>query len=229
MQPYFMPYLGYFQLIASVDHFVFFDNVNFIKRKWINRNYIASNNVRQLLTVPCEEISQNRMIKDILLHDRNKNIPKVVRTIQHAYSKCPYYNTLYTDIERIITSKDNNSISSLNIELIKMFSRYMGLETTFSMSSSMESKTDDVDRKMRLINICRQHEADTYINMTGGRSLYDKESFAENDICLKFLEPGFQHLEVGNIDFSPALSILDVVMKLDPMDIKKLIESYTLD
>src|SRR3954471_16575208 len=95
MQPYFFPYIGYFQLVHTADVFVFYDDVNFINRGWINRNRILLNGKDWMFTIPCNDASQNKLIKDITVQADVKGMQKMLTTIQTAYKKAPYFADVY--------------------------------------------------------------------------------------------------------------------------------------
>ncbi|HKJ32452.1 MAG TPA: WbqC family protein, partial [Balneolales bacterium] len=92
MQPYFFPYIGYFQLINAVNKFVFYDDVNFIKRGWINRNKILINNQSNYFTIPCKDVSQNKLINQIghALNDRSRE--KLLKKVSLSYRNAPFFN-----------------------------------------------------------------------------------------------------------------------------------------
>ena len=98
MQPYFMPYIGYWQLLASVDIYVIYDDVNYIKKGWINRNNILVNNDKQLFTISLNGASQNKLINEITIAD---DFTKLRKTITMAYHKAPYYNNIMNLLDDI--------------------------------------------------------------------------------------------------------------------------------
>src|SRR6185437_13492359 len=102
-QPYFFPYIGYFQLVYASDVFVFYDDVNYINRGWINRNRILVNGKDQMLTMPCKDASQNKLIMDIEILNNDKTMQNLLATIQMAYKKAPYFRDVYEVIEETIT------------------------------------------------------------------------------------------------------------------------------
>ena len=98
MQPYVFPFIGYFQLINSVDHFVFYDDVNFMKKGWINRNRIVINKNDFQFTISLEKISQFRKIKEIKVLSDNK----LLKRIEQAYKKAPYFDEVYPLLKNIL-------------------------------------------------------------------------------------------------------------------------------
>lgn len=185
MQPYLFPYLGYFQLISAVDEFVFYDDVSFIKRGWINRNNILINGEAHLISFPCIKASQNKQINEIEINTNHKDYIKNLNSISLAYKKSPYFNEIFPIIEQILTTNFMN-ISELCISSVEILSKYLGLDTSFKISSQHFSDTRLLERSERLKAITNQLDATTYVNAIGGQDLYDKFSFKESGINLKF-------------------------------------------
>jgi hypothetical protein len=211
MQPYFFPYLGYFQMVKSVDVFVFFDDVNFISRGWINRNCILLNNQSHYITVPLKKASQNKLINEVEVDFENKQYKNLLITIKQAYNKTPFFSQVYPIIEEIIGSKFH-SISELSSKSIVAVSKYLGFQTQFQFSSIAYSHTKGLNRAERLIAICHLAEADNYINSIGGTDLYSKSFFRERGVHLKFIKPKEIFYKQFAVPFVPWLSIIDVLM-----------------
>ena len=230
MQPYFFPYIGYFQLINSVDVFIVYDDVNFIKKSWINRNYILLTNKKHLLTIPCKSISQNKAIKDIQIDKTNKAYRNILKTLEVAYRKeAPYYDSVFPIIENLMAS-NSVIISELAIESIVSVCTYLGIKTKILVSSENYSETVDLEKSERLISICKILGADELINAIGGTGLYDKKDFDEYGIRLSFIKPLeiISYAQGKNQQFIPNLSIIDVMMFNSVQEISQLIENYEL-
>ena len=136
MQPYFFPYIGYWQLINAVDEYVVYDDVNFIKGGWINRNNILLNGAKHLITLPLEEASSFKLINEILI---TKNIVlknKLIKTIKSAYLKAPYFETIMPILESLIL--DNSNIAMLNYNIILTIKKYLNIDTEILLSSKIE-------------------------------------------------------------------------------------------
>lgn len=224
MQPYIFPYVGYFQLVNAVDIFVFYDDVNFINGGWINRNRILVNNQINYLTVRLKDASQNKLINEILLIN-NKN--KLLKTIQMAYRKAPFYSHAWPVIEHCFDF-ETDYISELAIFSVKEISQYLGLNTNFKISSKDYFDTKKFDRVGRLIEICKRNNANFYINAVGGQDLYKKEDFRYNGIELFFMKTHFDEYKQFNNVFNPALSIIDIMMFNSKEQIQKMINACTL-
>ena len=177
MQPYLFPYLGYYQLINAVDVFIFADDVNYIKRGFINRNRILLQDEVQYFTVPCVKVSQNKLIKEIQISTETRGYPNhILQTIKQAYSKAPFFTNVFPIIESIFHS-DIVNISTLAASSVESISKYLEIEVDFKFSSVSFSHTKGQDKSMRLINITKDLGSDSYINPKGGDVLYDKEFF----------------------------------------------------
>lgn len=100
MQPYLFPYIGYFQLLNAVDMFVVFDDVNFIKKGWINRNNILVNRQKYLFTVPLKDASQNKLIKEVQIADDGWQ-EKFLKTVAQSYKKAEFFDEAFALIEKL--------------------------------------------------------------------------------------------------------------------------------
>ena len=226
MQPYFFPYIGYFQLINAVDKFVFYDDVNYIKGGWINRNNILLNGKKKYFTLNLKESSSFKRINQIFIVSRTE---KLIKTINQSYSKAPYFKQVFPIIEEIILNINNSSFISeiAAISVIKT-SEYLGLKPIFEISSDKYYETKSLEKSERLIKICKLNNTDTYINAVGGKELYKKESFINDKIDLFFLQSKITEYEQFGNDFIPYLSIIDVMMFNSPEVIHKMLNNYEL-
>lgn len=227
MQPYLFPYIGYFQLINKVDQFIFYDDVNFITRGWINRNKILINGEAKYLTVPCKDASQNKLINEVEHGLNSKKRDKLSKKIKFTYSNAPFFEDIYPLVESIIDS-DSQYVFELAIESVKKSCSYLRLDCDFKLSSNHYNNTS-LDAADRLIDICKQEGIVNYINPIGGKELYNKEYFKNNGIDLQFLKPAAPSYEQFSNEFVPWLSIIDVMMFNSPEEIKnEFLNSYKL-
>lgn len=210
MQPYLFPYIGYYQLISTVDALVIFDDVNFIKKGWINRNRILLREKEYLFTLPLEKASQNKLINQIGIVTAQDCKRDLLDLFRHAYRRAPEYEKVYPLIREIILNKEN-ILSKFVENSLRRVAGSLGIKTQFLFSSSIE-KTSARKGKDKIIEICRLMHADEYINPIGGTELYDKDEFTRKGIKLSFLKtkdiiyPQFKN------NFVPNLSIIDVLM-----------------
>ena len=211
MQPYIFPYIGYFQLIQAVDKFIFYDDVNFIKKGWINRNQILINNQAHLITIPLNKASQNILIKDTLISYEEKWAKKLLNNLEHNYKKAPYFNDAYSLIKQIL-EKNFNTISDFAINSIIEVSNYLEINTNFELSSEKYMDSIYLKKELRLIGICKKNNATDYINPIGGKEIYTKQDFMNKGLKLKFIEPQINEYTQFNSEFVGGLSIIDVLM-----------------
>ncbi|MCM1387768.1 MAG: WbqC family protein, partial [Bacillus sp. (in: Bacteria)] len=210
MQPYFMPYIGYWQLMNAVDIYVIYDDVNFIKGGWINRNRILNGNNVQYINVPVSGASPFKSINQIEVRQDKIYIEKNKKTIWNAYHKRPYFETVYPLVKDILECEYINLAQYLEYS-IKKVCKYLNINTKLLISSQIE-KDNSLKGEAKVIDICKQVDADIYYNAIGGRKLYDFSHFEENHIKLFFLQSEEIKYVQGNHDFAPNLSIIDVMM-----------------
>ena len=207
MQPYFFPYLGYWQLLANVDKYVVYDDVTYIKGGWINRNNFLINGQKNLLTMQLEKASSYTLIKDIAIKD---DFVKFLKTIEMGYKKAPFFEDIFRLLKDICQCPDKKLGQFLFNSHIKIC-EYLGIDTELILSSSFEKHTE-LKGKDKVISICKQLGADEYINAIGGQELYDKKEFAENGIRLNFIQANLREYRQLKNEFVAGLSIIDIMM-----------------
>ena len=229
MQPYVFPYIGYFQLIKAVDKFIFYDDVNFIKGGWINRNNILINKNKSLFTIPLDKASPFVAINQTIINSNfyeNWKL-KFLKSIEQSYKKAPFFEETYSVVEKILNKKFEK-ISDLAICSIIEISEYLKINTQFEISSERYPLTGEVDKLDRLVSICKINKADNYINPIGGMELYSKTDFLKNDIILNFIKANPITYTQLNNEFVPWLSIIDVIMFNSIEEISELLDKYEL-
>ena len=225
MQPYFFPYLGYWQLINVVDKYVVYDDVTYIKGGWIGRNNILLDGKKHLITLPLEKPSSFKRINEIYRTDNQKVIDKLLRTFEAAYKKAPFYTRIMPTIEKLI--RDNKNIALLNFNSIIEINKYLGIQTEILLSSEIE-KDNSLTAAAKVIHINEILGADTYYNSIGGYELYDKDEFAQHGIKLFFLKmKGIEYPQFSN-EFVPNLSIVDVLMFNDIEIVRGYLDEFRL-
>jgi hypothetical protein len=224
MQPYFFPYLGYFQLMAAVDAFVIYDDVNFINRGWINRNRINVNGAPHLITVPLRQASQNKLICDISVEGSSQWREKILRTIRQAYARAPYFGRVFPLVEKIVRCPSDNLADYLRFSLI-ILRDHLGLGTEI-VSSSQCYGNSNLKAQSRIIDICVRERADTYVNAMGGKALYEHAGFERAGLKLQFLAPDLPPYDQGAADFMPGLSIIDILMCNDEVAVGSMLKSW---
>ncbi len=229
MQPYIFPYIGYFQLVYASKTFVFYDDVNFINRGWINRNRILLNGKDHVFTVSCKDASQNKLIKDIEVLNDAKALQKTVTTIATAYKKAPHFQAVMPIIEQVLQFREGLTIADMAIESVTAICNYLNVERVFK-ASSREYNNQELKKADRLIDICHVEGIEHYINAPGGKEIYTKEYFQEQRVKLDFLMSEKQEYAQFKNEFVPWLSIIDIVMFVDKKAIlEHILPAYHLD
>jgi hypothetical protein len=223
MQPYLFPYLGYFQLAKHCDTFVFYDDVNFIKGGYINRNNILANGQKQLFTVPVEKASSFSKINELHFAANRK---KIIRSIEQNYRKAPNFDAVMPMVSEVLTS-DETQVAHLCSDSVTAVFTYLECELDYCFSSELEyDKNTSAPEK--LYAMCTLLEADKYCNMKSGNNLYDKEHFKAKNIELSFLEMADLSYPQGKHDFVSHLSMIDVLMWNSKDDVKTLLKKYDI-
>ena len=225
MQPYLFPYIGYFQLIEKSEIFVFYDNASYIKSGWINRNLLANHGTKSRFTLPVLNSSSNTMICNIKCHVSDLWLSKLERTLWHFYRGAKHFRkaseltiTVFSDF----IDRTNTSIADISTASVKSVCEYIGLEKKFIKSSEL-SISNTKDKSDSLILICKTTSSSQYINMIGGSALYDKNYFKKSGINLVFLRPTLNPYYQGDYEFLPGLSVIDLLMHLDPQNIRQMV------
>ena len=228
MQPYFMPYIGYFQLINAVDKFIFYDDVTFIKQGWINRNQILINNQAKMFCIPLSNASSHVLIKDVLISESayQKWKKSFLNSNFFSYKKAKNYSKINNLIEKILDKKPEK-ISELAIKSVIEVAQYLNLKTEFEICSDVYSNTY-LSGQNRVLDICRSEKATTYINPFGGMELYSQSIFYEKNIELFFIKANKSIYPQFSEEFVPFLSIIDVLMFNDIHDIHEQLDNFTL-
>lgn len=228
MQPYIFPYIGYFQMINAVDTFVFYDDVNFIKQGWINRNNILIGGKAYLFTVPLDSANSFVQIKETFINKKQYKDwkEKFLKTLFQNYKKAPFFSETWK-ILGCVFNQEVNTINELAILSVKQIAHYLELKTNFKIASeSFQNKY--VGRQNRLIDICHKEKANHYINAIGGQALYKKEDFIVQGITLDFIKSKPIQYKQFNNDFVPWLSIIDVLMFNSKEEIIVMLNEYEL-
>lgn len=226
MQPYFLPYIGYFQLMAAADKFIIYDDVNFINRGWVNRNRLLLNGSAHIFTVPLRGASQNKLIFEIELAEDSKWRQKLLRTIHQSYSKATCYNTIIDLLERLIYYPTIH-LDKFLLNSIQEISKYLCLNIDITPTSRVYNNKN-LKGQDRILDICRLENASEYINPVGGRELYDKPTFERRGLKLRFLQSTPTPYAQGIEGHVPSLSIVDILMFNKPADLKSMLTKATL-
>jgi hypothetical protein len=222
-QPYFFPYIGYFQLIKTVDTFVVYDDVNYIKQGWIARNRILCNGEESLFVLPVRGASSFKRINEL---DVVHNADKMLKTIRQCYSKAPYFMDVYAIVEQVLRSPERN-LAIFLYEQLRIICAHLQMSTSFVLSSDIPTPPG-LSGQDRVFDLCSRFDTTVYVNASGGRSLYSKKDFAARGIDLRFIETDEIRYRQFGERFVPRLSILDVLMFNSLERMEGLLERYTV-
>ena len=225
MQPYFLPYIGYWQLINAVDVFVIYDNIQYTKKGWINRNRVLNDGKDVYITIPIEKDSDYlNVVERKISNDFNKI--KLLNQIKEYYKKAPNFSNSIILFEEIIMHDERNLFEFI-LNSIKVICNKLEIKTQIQISSKIE-----IDHKLKgkdkVISICKALNANKYINAIGGADLYSKDDFNKVGIELSFLETKIKPYKQFKNEFVPYLSLLDVMMFNDVESINIMINKYNL-
>ena len=215
MQPYAFPYLGYFQLVEKVEHFVFLDNVNYFKKGFINRNNLYGKSGWQSFTLSISAASQNKLISELRYVD---NKSKFFKSIEYLYTQTSRYAEIKSMIEKVLCS-DDQTVSKVNANSIEAICRYLGIKTNFSFASNIINDTE-LSAQARIIQICKELDADFYLNPKNGIFLYSQDEFLKNglNLCAFEAEPLQKIVDTSNSPEKNA-SILHFLFNFDKTQI----------
>lgn len=223
MQPYFFPYIGYYQLAYEVEKFVFFDDVSYIKKGYINRNSILMNGALHQFTIPVVGVSQNKKINE---HFYVGDFSQFLEKISIAYRWAPCFNDIFPMIQEAALSGSLN-VAEKNAASIRLVFDYLGLDKSFSFSSGVENDPP-LKGQARIINLCKKMNINEYVNAIGGRELYSQEEFSNEKMDLKFIKSDLQPYLQSSDNFVPNLSMIDVLMWNDASCVLNLLSQYSV-
>jgi len=231
MQPYFLPYVGYFQLINSVDKWVVFDSIQYIRRGWVNRNRILSPNIEkqwQYISVPIIAQKRNAFINHTIINNE-------INWHAEIFGKLTYYKQIgapyYSDVTQLVQKSFDHKfkyLSHLNIELLRSICQYLDIPFDYSICSEQDYDFSEVNGAGDwALEIARQSNADEYINPVGGHSLFNRERFNDAGIRLSFLSTSDFEYHQSKREFVSSLSILDIMMFNSKSQIQSILTNNT--
>ncbi len=225
MQPYFFPYIGYFQLIAATQRFVIYDNIKYTKKGWINRNRFLLDGRDFVFSIPLIKDSDFLDIRERRISPEYQR-DKLARQIQAAYRRAPQFETIYPAIDEIINYPSNNLFDYIRYS-IKRLCELLEINTELFISSNV-SIDHNLKSQEKVLALCLQLGADKYINSIGGLGLYSREEFQRAGVILKFIKTRpIEYNQFGS-SFIPYLSIIDVLM-FNPLPQVKVWVKYEYD
>lgn len=227
MQPYLFPYIGYWQLINTVDTFIIYDNIQFSKKGWFHRNNILLNGKKTLFSIPLKKDSDNLDVANRFISDgADKEINKIIRQIENGYKKAPYFEDVFPIIKEIFKNDERNLFKYIYNSIL-LICNYLEIDTKIIISSTI-----DIDHALKsqdkVIALNKALNATKYINPIGGTELYDFKEFQKENIELCFLESEVPKYKQFSDEFIPYLSIIDIMMFNNKDEIKKMLKKYKL-
>lgn len=228
MQPYLFPYIGYFQLVKSVNRFVFYDDVSFMKQGWIARNRLLIQNKAVTFSVPVKDQSSFKSIRETQVEPSMfpRWRSKFLKTLVMSYGKSPNFKEAFPIVESVLHMPCESIGDLARKSVLKVF-EYLDLKLDI-VNSSRVYENEELCGQDRVLNICEREGAREYINAPGGRELYQAEAFRRHGIALRFLEPKHVPYKQFGQAFVPALSIIDVLMFNSKTAVHGMLEEYDL-
>lgn len=225
MQPYFLPYIGYWQLINSVDVFVIYDNIQYTKKGWFNRNRFLQNGKDVLFSIPLKKDSDYLNVDERFVSPEFDKA-KLISQFKNAYAKAPYVKGVMPILAEIINFDEDNLFEYI-CNSVKKICEYLDIETKIVISSQINID-HNLKSQDKVIAICKAMEANNYINPSGGVELYDKDDFKFNGLELNFIQSKPIEYKQFDNEFVPWLSIIDIMMFNNKEEIKEMLKRFEL-
>ncbi len=226
MQPYFFPYLGYFDLINYSDKWIVFDTVQYIRHGWINRNRILYPQKQWCyITIPVKKHSRNTLIKDIEVTENTDWRNKILAQLQHYKKKAPYCYKIYQLVEESLQIKEQK-ISHLNAKILEKVCQYIEIPFSYQHISEMNLELVDINNPGDwALQISKTLQATEYVNPPRGEDIFNKSDFNTSGIELTIRQlPQFEY-DCKDYDFTANLSIIDVLMWNTPAEVKNYLDN----
>lgn len=207
MQPYFLPYMGYFQLMNSVDKFVVYDDVQFTKRGWINRNSLITKRGDWKFSVACSSAPEDTIISEITIapeYDRRRFVSR----IKNEFSNHEHFNKDGLNLANLVINYEESNLFKYIFNSIDEISRYLEISTDKLVISSEIGDFRKFRGRDKVIEICKEINADTYVNPVSGQHLYQREFFNDHSIQLNFFQPSINHFENSDTSASVLQNLL---------------------
>ncbi len=218
MQPYFFPYVGYFQLMAAVDLFIVYDNIKYTKKGWINRNRMLQSGKDVMFSLPLRSDSDSLDVSERALAAEFQR-DKLLNQWRGAYVKAPNFSAVFPMLERAVRHPDNNLFAYL-AHALACTCEHLGLNTPVRVSSSIEID-HGLKGQDKVIALAKAVGASSYLNAIGGLDLYAREAFQSHGLQLQFIRSRpFEYAQFGD-SFVPWLSIIDVLMFNPPQAVRQ--------
>lgn len=227
MQPYFFPYLGYFDLVNCAGTFVVFDLAQFTRRSWMSRNRVAHpNSGWQYIGVPLKRAPQKTSMRDTVVDNDTDWKARIINQLDHYRKKAPYF----TDVKTLLLDSlqpQFERLVELNVATLQSVCRYLDISFRYELSSALDLVAEGMDSPDDwVLTLCGLYDADEYVNLPGGVSLYDAALFEERGVRLSFRNLPPMEYETPGYQFEPDLSIIDVLMWNSPQAVRDYLEAH---
>jgi WbqC-like protein family len=224
MQPYFFPYLGYFELIDRVDQWIAFDTAQYVRRGWVNRNRVLHPVAGwQYLTVPVRKNHRDTSISEIRIVEDNDWCTRIERQLQHYRGRAPHFESVIALLHDCLMSKEL-SLARMNVAALRKVCAFLDIPFEWHLLSEMGLRLGPIDGPGDwALRLAETLHADEYVNLPGGRGLYDEAKFAASGIRLTILNPTPFLYECSFYRFERSLSILDVLMWNSPAEVREML------
>jgi hypothetical protein len=229
MQPYFFPYLGYFQLLANVDVFVALDDTQYVKQSWINRNRILENGAAAYLTLPVVGGGHRQLICEKRIREPRHHRRKLLERIRHAYHAAPHRDSVSAFLEPLFPG-DDETVASFNVRALLELRELLGLRTRLVLASERAYPRSGTAQE-RVIRICLEEGGARYVNPIRAQSLglYEQAAFEAAGLELSYLSTNADlRYDQNGGTFVPDLSVIDVLMFNSPAQTRKLLDRFVL-
>lgn len=217
MQPTYIPWLGYFDLIDQVDHFIFLDDVKLEKGSWHVRNRIKTGQGELMLTLPIRKTKSrmDMLILEAEINQQEKWKPKHLKSIQQSYQKCTFFNEVFPFIETLLGS-GSDMLSDFNIAIIKGIGGRIGIQTQFHQSSQM--RTREGLKEARLIELCLELGCAEYISPPGSSAYINEEApggkFVGSPVTLSYMSYVHPEYRQPSGDFLSHMGVIDLLFNV---------------
>ena len=230
MQPYLFPYLGYWQLIHEADKFILFDDAQYMRHGWVNRNRILKpRDGWQYIIIPLEKHGAKEKISNVMVQSGGNWKRQIIAQLQHYKKRARYFNETITFLNLIFSHLGEDSIANINASLIKQTCEYLNINKEILLSSRQNfDYTGVTDAGEWALRMSEQIGATEYINPVGGMGLFDKKKFNESNIGLSFLRTK-EIAYSQRAEFEPALSIIDILMFNGKVNAQDFLTQYTIE
>ncbi|MGY4878617.1 WbqC family protein [Vreelandella aquamarina] len=227
MQPYFFPYIGYFQLMEYADEWIIFDNIQFIDKGWINRNRILHPNIEkawQYITVPLSKRGQFPRINEVNISPNHRWIDTIMGKLT-IYKKAPHYNETSDFIYECLSYKDEN-LSTMLERTLQKTAKHLDIQTFISSQSNQSWDLPKINHPGQwALEISKVKKAKKYVNLYGGSKIFQQDEFDKEKIKLEFLKPALNPYDQYRKNFIEGLSIIDIMMWNDKETIHKILKN----